>query len=416
MTSNIYIAGISMTHLGKFCNLSVKDLVREAVTGAIADAGRDLADIEAAWFSNTRQGIMEGQNVIRGQCALRAMGFQGIPITNVENACASSSSAFREAYANLRAGLCDVALVVGADKMYFPNKREQMFQAFQGGMDVHETEATREWLREIAKGSCAEEASQPGNSVHSVFMDVYAAVAQLHMRLYGTTQRQIAIAAAKNHCHSTLNPLSQYQQAMSVDEVLGEPCISWPLTRSMCAPISDGAAAAVLYNERGRDRFGGSRTVRVESVVLVSGVERKPEDFDRHIGRRAALQAYEQAAIGPDEIDVAEVHDACSFAEILQIENMGFCNRGEGGPTTERGETRLGGRIPVNPSGGLVSKGHPVAATGLIQLFELVTQLRGEATSRQVDRARLALAENGGGFWGGEEAATTVTILVGPDS
>jgi acetyl-CoA acetyltransferase len=252
-------------------------------------------------------------------------------------------------------------------------------------------------------------------SVHSFFMDVYAAVAQLHMRFYGTTQRQIAAAAAKNHCHSALNPLSQYQHAMSVDEVLGDSPISWPLTRSMCAPISDGAAAAVLYNERGRDRFGGSRAVRVEALALVSGLDRKPEDFDRHIGRRAAVQAYEQAGVGPDEIDIAEVHDACSFAEILQIENMGFCNRGEGGPTTERGETRLGGRIPVNPSGGLVSKGHPVAATGLIQLYELVTQLRGEAGPRQVDEAHLALAENGGGFWGGEEAVTTVTILAGPD-
>jgi acetyl-CoA acyltransferase len=415
MKSHIYIAGISMTHLGKFCDLSVKDLVREAVTGAIADAGCGLADIEAAWFSNTRQGIMEGQNVIRGQCALRAMGLQGIPITNVENACASSSSALREAYANLKAGLCDVALVVGADKMFFPNKREQMFQAFLGGMDVHETEATQKWIREIVTDLGTEEASQLGNSVHSFFMDVYAAVAQLHMRLYGTTRRQIAAAAAKNHCHSTHNPLSQYQQAMSVDEVLRDIPISWPLTRSMCAPISDGAAAAVLYNERGRHRFGGSRAVRVEALVLVSGVDRKPEDFDRHIGRRAALQAYEQAGVGPDEVDVAEVHDACSFAEILQIENIGFCNRGEGGPTTERGETRLGGRIPVNPSGGLVSKGHPVAATGLIQLYELVTQLRCEAGPRQVDGAQLALAENGGGFWGGEEAATTVTILVGPD-
>jgi acetyl-CoA acetyltransferase len=385
------------------------------VTGAIGDAGCSLADVEAAWFSNTRQGIMEGQNVIRGQCALRAMGFQGIPITNVENACASSSSALREAYANLRAGLCDVALVVGADKMYFPNKREQMFQAFLGGMDVHETETTQKWMRQITTGLGTEGASQLGTSVHSFFMDVYAAVAQLHMRLYGTTQRQIAAAAAKNHCHSTHNPLSQYQQAMSVEEVLGDASISWPLTRSMCAPISDGAAAAVLYSERARNRFGGSRAVRVEAVALVSGVDRKPEDFDRHIGRRAALQAYERAGIGPDEIDVAEVHDACSFAEILQIENMGFCNRGEGGPTTERGETQLGGRIPVNPSGGLVSKGHPVAATGLIQVCELVTQLRGEAKSRQVEGAHLALAENGGGFWGGEEAATTVTILVGPD-
>src|SRR5580692_7857157 len=160
MKSHIYIAGISMTHLGKFCDLSVKDLVREAVTGAIADAGCGLADIEAAWFSNTRQGIMEGQNVIRGQCALRAMGLQGIPITNVENACASSSSALREAYANLKAGLCDVALVVGADKMYFPDKREQMFQAFLGGMDVHETEATQKWIREILMGLDTEDGSQ----------------------------------------------------------------------------------------------------------------------------------------------------------------------------------------------------------------------------------------------------------------
>jgi acetyl-CoA acetyltransferase len=201
---------------------------------------------------------------------------------------------------------------------------------------------------------------------------------------------------------------------MSVDEVLADAPVKWPLTRAMCAPISDGAAAAVLCGERALRRFDRARAVRIAGLALASGSDREAEDFDRHIGRVAALAAYEAAAIGPDDIDVAEVHDACSFAEILQIENMGFCARGEGGPVCERGDTRLGGRIPVNPSGGLVSKGHPVGATGLIQFHELVAQLRGEAGPRQVGGARLALAENGGGFWGVEEAATTVTILEGP--
>jgi acetyl-CoA acetyltransferase len=183
----------------------------------------------------------------------------------------------------------------------------------------------------------------------------------------------------------------------------------------MCAPISDGAAAAVLCHARALHRFDRTRAVRIASIALVSSSDRDAQDYDRHIGRVAALQAYQAAAVGPADIDVAEVHDACSFAEIVQTENMGFCERGAGGPIAERGDTRLGGRIPVNPSGGLVSKGHPVGATGLIQAHELVTQLRAEAGARQVEGARVALAENGGGFWGVEEAATTVTILEGPN-
>ncbi len=411
MTGSIYIAGIAMTALGKFRTRSVKDLAREAVTAALADAGCSMGEVEAAWFANTRQGIMEGQNTIRGQCSLRAMGFQGIPITNVENACASASSALREAYAHIRAGMCDVALVVGADKMYFPDQADDMARAFTGGTDIHDLELTRQWLRDIS-GKSAEAAGE--SSPHSFFMDVYAAIAHLHMRRFGTTQRQIAIAAAKNHFHSTMNPLSQYQRDMSVEEVLGDIPIAWPLTRAMCAPVSDGASAAILCSQSALHRFAPARALRLAGLALVSGIDRDPEDLDRHIGRRAALQAYEQAGLGPDAIDLAEVHDACSFAEIIQIENMGFCERGEGGPATERGDTRLGGRIPVNPSGGLVSKGHPVGATGLIQLYELATQLRHEAGARQVEGARFALAENGGGFWGGEEAATTVTILAGP--
>lgn len=410
MAAEIYIVGIAMTKLGKFPERSVKDLTQEAVELALADAGCGRRDIQAAWFSNTRQGMMEGQNVIRGQCALRAMGFQGIPITNVENACASASTGVREAYANLKAGMCDVALVVGADKMFFPDKREQMFRAFIGGADVHLLETSKAWLEEISAAAKPAQ-GKTGSSLHSFFMDYYAAIACLHMRLFGTTQRQIAAVAAKNHFHSTLNPLSQYRENMSVEEVLADQPVAWPLTRAMCAPISDGAAAAVLCSGRALHRFERARAVRIAGLALASGSDRAVEDFDHHVGRVAALQAYEAAGVSPDDIDVAEVHDACAFAEIVQIENLGFCARGYGGEVSERGETRLGGRIPVNPSGGLVSKGHPVGATGLIQLQELVTQLRGEAGPRQVPSARLAIAENGGGFWGVEEAATTVSIL-----
>jgi acetyl-CoA acetyltransferase len=414
MSGNVFIVGIAMTALGKFTGRSVKDLVREAVQGALADADVTMNDIQAAWFSNTRQGAMEGQNVIRGQCALRPLGFGGIPITNVENACASSSTALREAYAHLRAGMCNVALVVGADKMFFPDKKEQMFRAFLGGADIHLLETTGSWLAGLESDIGPSRPPEQAVSLHSFFMDYYAAMARVHMKLYGTTQRQIAAAAAKNHFHSSLNPLSQYQDDMSVDAVLGDVAVTWPLTRAMCAPISDGAAAAVVCHERVLSRFRRSRAVRIAALALASSSDRHVEDLDRHVGRVAAQQAYDAAGIGPDEIGVAEVHDACSFAEIVQTENLGFCQRGGGGLLAERGETRLGGRIPVNPSGGLVSKGHPVGATGLIQLHELVTQLRGDAGKRQVEDPRFAIAENGGGFWGVEEAATTVTILERP--
>lgn len=413
MANEVYIVGIGMTKLGKFPMRSVKDLAQEAVCAALNDAESELEDIEAAWFSNTRQGIMEGQNVIRGQCALRAMGFQSIPIANVENACASASTGIREAYAHIKADMCDTALVVGADKMFFPEKREEMFRAFVGGADVHLLDASIAWLNKISRGGEAKDDTGIEISYRSFFMDYYAAVARLHMRLFGTTQRQIAAVAAKNHFHSTFNPLSQYCNNMSVADILSDQPVKFPLTRSMCAPISDGAAAAVLCSERVLHRFKRSRAVRIAATSLASSSDRLAEDFDRHIGRLAALQAYEAAGIGPNDIDVAEVHDACAFAEILQIENLGFCERGRGGPLSEEGETRLGGRIPVNPSGGLVSKGHPVGATGIVQLYELVTQLRSEAGARQVADARLAIAENGGGFWGVEEAATIVTILEG---
>ncbi|WP_137892802.1 thiolase family protein [Ramlibacter sp. 2FC] len=407
----VYIAGVGMTPLGKFPDLSVKQLTRMAVAAALDDAGLAMPQVEAAWFSNSRQGQMEGQNSIRGQCALRSMGFESIPITNVENACCSSSTGLNQAFAHVRAGLVDIALVVGAEKMFYPDKKELMLQAFRGGWDVHNEAETTRLLLSLGEGVPMPPEAAADSGLRSVFMDIYAALARQHMRLHGTTQRQIACVAAKSHWHSTLNPLAQYQQELSTEQVLADRLISWPLTRAMCAPLSDGAGALVVCSERALGRLRGERAVEVLASALVSGSSRDPDDLSRHLGRVAAQRAYAQAGIGPEDIDLAEVHDATCFAEILHVENLGFCEPGGGAAMAERGDTRLGGRLPVNTSGGLVSKGHPIGATGAIQIHELVTQLRGEAGKRQVEGARFAAAENGGGFFGAEEAATVVTIL-----
>jgi len=409
--TDIHIVGIGMTPLGKFPDRSVKELTKSAVAAALADAGAGMDDIEAAWFSNTRQGMMEGQNTVRGQCALRSMGFESIPIINVENACCSSSTGLNQAFAYLKAGLADVALVAGTEKMFYPEKRELMFQAFRGGWDVHTQEETERNLLALGEGLELPPEALEDTGEHSIFMDIYASLARQHMKNFGTTQRQIAAAASKSHFHSTMNPLAQYRKDFSVDDVLNDRLISWPLTRAMCAPLSDGAGALVLCNDEALDRFDKTRAVKVLASSLVSSSNRDPNDFDHHLGKMAADRAYEMAGVGPEDVDVAEVHDASAYAEIVQVENMGFCARGEGGALAESGETRLGGRIPVNTSGGLLSKGHPIGATGAIQIHELVTQLRGEAGKRQVEGARIAAAENGGGFYGIEEAATVVTVL-----
>ncbi|MGI9479910.1 MAG: thiolase family protein, partial [Hyphomicrobiaceae bacterium] len=245
----------------------------------------------------------------------------------------------------------------------------------------------------------------------SPFMDIYACFAKQHMKMFGLTERQLAAVSSKNHWHSTHNSKSQFRFEASIDDVLAARRIAWPLTLPMCSPISDGAAAAIVCSKSALDRFDKTRAVRVLASVMGTGIERAPEDLENHITRRTAKQAYEQAGIGPDTIDVAEVHDATAMGEITQTENLGFCAFGDGGRLAEDGDTRLGGRIPVNPSGGLESKGHPIGATGLGQIYELTTQLRGEAGDRQVDGARHAIAENGGGIYGIEEATCCITVL-----
>ncbi|MGH1371475.1 MAG: thiolase family protein [Cellvibrionaceae bacterium] len=414
--TDVFIAGIGMTGLGKFVDRSVKDLAREAVNLALADCGGELSNIEAAWFSNTRQGLLEGQNAIRGQCALRPLGIERIPITNIENACASGSTALLQAVAHIRAGMCDIALVVGAEKMFFPEKRDAMFRAFMGGTDIHRLEEFQSTVGELNAELIPQALRDRDSGQRSFFMDSYAALARTHMKTFGTTQEQFAAVAAKNHWHSTMNPLAQYQNDMSIEEVLNARLISWPFTLPMCAPISDGASAAVICSEKALSKFtqlNKARAIKIRGISLVSGSNRQIDDFANHIGKIAADKAYGEAGVGPNDVDVVEVHDATAYAEIQQIENLGLCPMGGGGEFTQQGETKLGGKVPVNPSGGLVSKGHPVGATGIMQLHELATQLRGEAQQRQVANARIGVAENGGGFYETEEAATVVTVLEG---
>lgn len=408
---DVYVVGVGMTPFGKLPDQSVKDLTRQAASAALKDAGCEAKDLEGAFFSNAVQGHMEGQHIIRGQIALRNMGIQGIPVVNVENACASASSAFNLAVNFLRAGAGETALAIGVEKM-FSNDKDRMFSAFDSGWDIYTAEESRQRLVKLGEGVKAP-AGTTSNRPYSVFMDVYAAFARFHMRKFGTTQRQFAAVAAKNHDHSVHNPLAQYRQSFTTDEILAASPITFPLTLPMCAPISDGAAAAILCTGSALDRNGidRARAIRVLASVMQTGSDRSPDEIEKHCTHLAAKRAYELAGLGPEDVSVAEVHDATAVGEVIQIENLGFCGFGEGGPMSERGETRIGGRIPVNPSGGLESKGHPIGATGLGQIFELVTQLRGEAGPRQVEGARIALAENGGGLHGVEEAVACITIL-----
>jgi acetyl-CoA acetyltransferase len=409
--TKVYVVGVGMTAFGKAPEKTVHQLASEAIALALEDGGCAREQVGAAYYAGASNGPLQGQYTIPGPIALRRAGFQGIPVYTVENACASGSSAFNLAIQSLEAGACDIALAVGAEKMNIADKA-RMFGLFEGGWDVTAVEENKATL--LALGAGVE--PPPGtvsDRPYSVFMDVYAALCRNHMRRYGSTQRQIAAVAAKNHQHSVHNPRSQYRDPLTIEQVLAAPPITYPLTLPMCSPISDGAAAAVVCNEDGlrRLRDAAPRAVEVLASVVQVGTDHPQEQREQGVGHLAARRAYELAGVAPDEIDVAEVHDATAMGEILNAEALMLAPWGEGGAAAERGEFTLGGRLPINPSGGLESKGHPIGATGLGQIHELVTQLRGEAGARQVDGARVAIQENGGGLYGIEEAVVAVHIL-----
>ena len=409
--SNIYIAGIAMTVFGRHFERSVDDLAGEALRCALRDAGCGARAIGAVFYAGITNGALQGQLSIPGQVVCSKIGIEGVPVFNVENACASGSTAVHLAIKHIEAGACDVALALGAEKMNVTDKAKS-FALFEAGWDVSRVEANFETLAKFGEGiepPLGSESDKP----YSRFMKIYAALCRYHMKTYGTTQRQIAAVSSKNHLHSTYNPYSQFRQPFTIEEVLAAPPITYPITLPMCAPISDGAAAAIICNEEGMRRIGADRKrcIRVAASVIRSFTHRGMDEPEKNIGRLAARQAYEQAGLGPDDMHVAEVHDASAMGEIIQAENLGFVPLGEGGPAAERGDFTLGGRIPINTSGGLESKGHPLGATGIGQLYELVTQLRGEAGARQVAGARHAIQENGGGLQGIEEAALAVHVL-----
>ena len=409
--NEIYVVGVGMTPFGRLLDRTVYDMVGEAVGLALKDAGCSTADIGSAFYGTLTNGQFQGQTAIPGPIAMRRLGIEGVPVFTVENACAAGSSAFNLATLALRAGSCDIALAVGAEKMNIPDKAK-MFSAFDGGWDVSTVEQNKETLLAMGEGIVP----PPGTvseRPYSVFMDVYAAICRNHMIRYGTTQRQIAAVAAKNHQHSVHNPLAQFQQPFSIEQVLASAPICYPLTTLMCSPISDGAAAVILCNADGLKRLNGAakRAVRVLASVIQTGTSRGLDEPQKIIAHLAAKKAYTQAGVSPKDVSVAEVHDASAIGEILNAESLMLVPFGEGGPAAERGEFTIGGRMPINPSGGLESKGHPIGATGLGQIHELVTQLRGEAGKRQVERARIAIQENGGGLYGIEEAVVAVNIF-----
>lgn len=408
MKMNSYIAGIGMTPFGNHTATSLKALAGRAMELALADAGLEKGAIEAAYMSNAVGGLIVGQAMIPGQVALREMGIGRIPVINLENACASASTALNQASAMVSAGLYDVVLVCGYEKLFHEDKM-RTFSAFSSAVDVEDPAGLPALLSNICDELGVDLPDQTDAAKRSAFMDIYAVVARHHMKEYGTTAEQFAAVSAKNSFHGSLNPNAQYRTAVSVEDVLMAREIIYPLTLPMCSPIGDGAAAVVLVSEKKARELGLQKPVRIASSVLGSG-------WDRHIDSESLVEAgaqtaYEEAGVGPEDLSCVELHDASAPSEIMCYESLGLCAKGEGGGLVEDGVTKLGGRLPVNTSGGLLRKGHPVGATGLAQMVELTMQLQGRVGNRQVDGARIGMAQNAGGNLGNDPAASVVTIL-----
>lgn len=408
MHLNAVVAGVGMTTFGKHLDLGLKALGAEAARAALADAGIDKSAVEAAWVGNAVAGLITGQECIRGQVVLRSMGIGRIPVVNVENACASASTALNQAAAMVTAGAYDVVLALGVEKMYDLDKRKS-FAAFGGAVDVEALREILDTLKERAAAGGAAAASEGAGEKRSMFMDIYAAAARNHMARHGTTVEQFAAVSAKNSFHGSLNPRAQFREVLSIEDVLAAPMIAEPLTRPMCSPIGDGAAAVVLVSERKARELGITIPVRIAASVLGSGWDHGSDEPG--LAEACTAGAYEAAGLGPVDLDVVECHDASAPAEVMAYESLGLCAKGDGGKLVASGDTRLGGRLPVNTSGGLLRKGHPVGATGLAQIVELTEQLQGRSGARQVEGARVALAHNGGGAIGNDAAAMCVTIL-----
>ncbi|MDD9932367.1 MAG: thiolase family protein [Myxococcales bacterium] len=360
--SGVYVLGIDMMKFGRFPDRTVPQLGAEAALMALDDARVTIQQVQAVYCGNIGEA-----NAMVGQRVLHQIGQTGVPVVNCANACATGATAFREAWVAIRAGLYDVALAVGV---------EQMGRGLLGG------------------GAKAGGISTEGLLGSGTMPAVFGEAGLEHTRKHGTTFEQFAKVSVKNHHHSTLNPKAMYQLETPLETVMGAEMIAYPNTKLMCSVNVDGAAAAVLVSERKARELGLARAVRVKASVLTSDPWQARDLVLPDVStctRNAAAQAYEMAAIGPGELDLVELHDCFATAELLHYENLGLCDDGQAGRLIDEGETALGGRIPVNVSGGLLSKGHPLGATGIANIYEVCTQLRGEAGKRQVAGARIGL-------------------------
>ncbi|MGV0617933.1 thiolase family protein [Mycolicibacterium elephantis] len=393
---DVYIVGVGMTPFRRKPETTLRALATGAVAEAVRDANITMAEVDTVYFANAAHGLIHGQEMIRGQVALHESGLTGQAVVNVENACASGSTAAHLACTAVASEAVDVALVVGAEQMSHPD-RSRSLAAIGTAVDIGEVETLRTKLH-----------SETGSaSSRSLFMDIYADQARRYLDSTAATAQDFAELTVKNRGHAALNPFAQRRDALTVDEVLASRSIAGPLTLPMCSPIGDGAAALVVAS-RGVAERSPAPLVRVVASCLVSG---QTDGASPSAERRAANAAYASAGIGPEDVDVIELHDAAAPAELTILEELGTCPPGEAVHLSRSGATRLGGRIPVNTSGGLVSRGHPLGATGCAQLVELVTQLRGTAGPRQVAGARIGLAENAGGHLGPDPAAVCVTMV-----
>ena len=360
--SDVYVLGVDMIKFGRFPDRTVPDLGAEAALLALDDAGLTIDNMEAFYCGNLGQA-----NAMVGQRILQEIGQTGIPVVNCSNACATGATAFREAWTSIKAGLYDVVLAVGV---------EQMGTGLLGGSGGG-TGIPKEGL--LGSGT------MPA---------VFAEAGMEHSRQYGTTFEQFAKISVKNHHHSTMNPKARYQIETPLDEVMNAEMISYPNTKLMCSVNVDGAAAAVLVSEKKAKELGMGRSVRVKASVLTSDPYQERDLVMPDVNsctRKAAKEAYEMAGLGAEDIDLVELHDCFATAEMLHYENLGLCKDGEAGKLIDEGEVELGGRVPVNVSGGLLSKGHPLGATGIANIYEVCTHLRGEAGKRQVEGAKVGL-------------------------
>lgn len=378
--TEVHVVGVGMTRFGKHPDADSTDLGAEALLGAVADAGIDPRVIEAAYCGHVFQGMVTGQRI------LAHVGLAGLPLSNVENACSSGATAVREASLAIRAGEHDVVVAVGT---------EHLTGRFSGALTP--------------------DPSDPEAAVGATMPGVYAMRARRYMHEYGMTREQLALIPVKNKRNAALNPLAHFRTRITVEDVLASRPVADPLRLHDCSPVTDGAAAVIVMSDRAAKRYGTGRTVRLAASTLRSGsVDVEPTSMTfEPLTRATAQDAYDKAGIGPEDVDFCEVHDCFSIAEVLRVEGLGLFREGEYPGAVERGEADLGGRLPVNPSGGLLGKGHPLGGTGVAQVVELVRQLRGEAGDRQIEGARVGLAHcRGGKAVGIEGAACTVQVLI----